>query len=253
MLGPVLVNNAAQVFHRTAAKELVVYLACRRGGASNGEWAEALWPTRPVSPGTVHSTASDARRALGPGVDGVPLLRRSDGRLVLGESVTTDARRFGELAASVEPGDWLRAMGLVRGVPFSGLRSGDWAVFEGVKARVERMVSTAAQRICAQLITENRGDDAEWVVRQGLIACPYDELLYRSLLRATAAQGNRVGLRAAMVHVLTLAGESERAMWGPPRHRTAVPPLTQLDPDTVCLYRDLLGGRPAAGGAPARL
>ena len=44
---------------------LVVYLAFHRNGVRHGEWSLALWPDRPVSLATVHSTASDARRALG--------------------------------------------------------------------------------------------------------------------------------------------------------------------------------------------
>ena len=38
------------------------------------------------------------------------------------------------------------------------------------------------------------GDEAEWMVRQALQVSPYDERLYRALLVATAAQGNRVRL-----------------------------------------------------------
>ena len=46
------------------------------------------------------------------------------------------------------------------------------------------------------------------MVRQALHVSPYDERLYRALLAATAAQGNRVRLRSAMAQLLTLAGEA---------------------------------------------
>ena len=55
------------------------------------------------------------------------------------------------------------------------------------------------------------GDEAEWIVRQALHVSPYDERLYRALLVATAAQGNRVGLHAAMAQLRTLAGEAARS------------------------------------------
>ena len=48
------------------------------------------------------------------------------------------------------------------------------------------------------------------MVRQALQVSPYDERLYRALLRATAAQGNRVRLHAAMAQLRTLAGEAGR-------------------------------------------
>jgi hypothetical protein len=77
-------------------------------------------------------------------------------------------------------------------------------------------------------------------VRRGLVVSPFDERLYRALLRATAARANRVGLRAAMGDLLTLAGEK------PPTRAVAATHLTCLDPETIALYRHLLGGAPAA-------
>src|ERR1700749_1863062 len=65
VLGPVAVHGAAGPFRRSAALELVVYLAFHRAGVRHADWSLALWPERPVSPTTAHSTSSDARRALG--------------------------------------------------------------------------------------------------------------------------------------------------------------------------------------------
>ena len=48
------------------------------------------------------------------------------------------------------------------------------------------------------------------MIRRALQVSPYDERLYRALLVATAAQGNRVRLHAAMAQLLTLAGEASR-------------------------------------------
>jgi DNA-binding SARP family transcriptional activator len=252
VLGPVTVRGAAQPFHRSAALDLVVYLAFHRGGVRHAEWALAMWPDRPVSLPTVHSTSSDARRALGRAADGTALLPRGT-ELRLGESVTTDVERFASLAASDEPHQLLRAMGLVRGPLFAGLRRVDWAVFDGTQSDVEALVVRNALRGADAFVGRGQGAQAEWMVRRALIVSPYDERLYRALLRATAAQGNRVGLRSTMAQLRTLAGEAER-----PRPRTPEPRLDGvtadcLHPQTTGLYRDLLGGLPADGGHPARL
>ncbi|HEY6425629.1 MAG TPA: hypothetical protein VIX84_00210, partial [Acidimicrobiales bacterium] len=65
VLGPVVVEGAARPFRRSAALELVVYLSLHRRRVAYHEWPVAIWPDRAVSLATVHSTASDARRALG--------------------------------------------------------------------------------------------------------------------------------------------------------------------------------------------
>ena len=65
VLGPVVVRGAPGPFRRSAARELVVYLAFHRGGVRHAEWSLAIWPERPVSLSTAHSTSCDARRALG--------------------------------------------------------------------------------------------------------------------------------------------------------------------------------------------
>jgi DNA-binding SARP family transcriptional activator len=251
VLGPVVVSGAARPFRRSASLELVVYLSLHRRCVVYTEWPVAIWPDRAVSLATVHSTASDARRALGRSADGFWHLPREGGHLRLGESVTTDVERFASLASTGDPRDVVEAMRLVRGPLFGGLRHVDWAVFDGTQAAVESLVVTAALE-GAELLTEGGGAEAEWVVRRALVVSPYDERLYRALLRATASQGNRVALRATMSQLLTMAGDVP----GPPN---ACDPsgerasLTCLHPDTAALYRDLLRGAPAVGGTPSRL
>ena len=248
VLGPVAVGGAAGPFHRSAALELVVYLAFHRRGVRHAEWALAIWPERPVCLSTVHSTSSDARRALGRAPDGRPHLPRGVD-LRLGASVTTDVERFTALASSDDPLQLLGAMRLVRGPLFSGLRRADWAVFDGTQSDIESLVVRTALRGADAFVQLGCGDDAEWMIRQALHVSPYDERLYRALLTATAAQGNRVRLHSAMAQLLTLAGEAAR-----PAARTAVHlPTDCLHPETTALYRDLLRGSPAAGGHPARL
>ena len=238
VLGPVAVHGTAEPFRRPAALELAVYLAFHRRGVRHAEWSLALWPDHPVAATTVHSTASDCRRALGRSPWGVPHLPRG-AHLRLGDTVTTDVERFASLATRGDPASVLRAMDLVRGPLFAGLRRADWAVLDGTQSRVENLVAGAALEGSARCLGLGRGRDAERIIRQALLVCPYDERLYRMLLRARDAQGNRVGLHAAMAELRVLAGEGE--------------PEAALHPETTGLYRQLLGRVPAARGHPASL
>ena len=248
VLGPAVVRGAAGQFHRSAALELVVYLAFHRHGVRHAEWALAIWPERPVSLATVHSTASDARRALGRASDGALHLPRGVDLRLRG-SVTTDAERFASLAGSDHPDRLLEAMRLVRGPLFAGLQRTDWAVFDGTQAEIESLVVRTALRGVDAFVGLGCADEAEWMVRRALHVSPYDERLYRALLTATAAQGNRVRLHSAMAQLLTLAGEAESPQAGTP----ARAPTDCLHPQTTALYRDLLRWSPATGGHPSRL
>jgi DNA-binding SARP family transcriptional activator len=248
VLGPVVVHGAAAPFHRSAARELVVYLSFHRHGVRHGEWSLALWPERPVSLSTAHSTSSDARRALGRDVAGRPHLPRGV-ELRLGDSVTTDVERFASLATADDPDRLLGAMHLIRGPLFGGLRRTDWAVFDGTQPDIEDMVVGTALRGADALVELGRGDEASWVVRQALHVSPYDERLYRALLVATAAQDNRVGLHAAMAQLRTLAGEGSCL----PARTVGHAAMDGLHPATTALFRDLLHRSAAAGGHPARL
>ena len=245
VLGPVSVRGAPLPFHRAAARDLVVYLAFHREGVRHDEWALALWPDRPVSASTVYSTASDARRALGRAPDGAPRLPCGS-RLHLHPSVGTDADRFETLARA---GQWIDAIRLVRGPLFDGLCRSDWAVLDGTLARVEAVVVHTVLQGVEGLLGEGRAAEAEWIVRRGLVLSPYDERLYRALLRALAAQGNRMGLRAAMAQLLVVARDAP----APPLRDWDGCGLETLHPQTTSLYRDLLLGQPAMGEAPARL
>ena len=248
LLGPVEVR-AAHSFRRGAARDLVVYLACHPRGVRTAQWVQALWPDRAVSPSTVHSTASDARRALGPDRWGQPRMARQGGLLRLAECVATDVDRFAHLAGSDAPDAALRALRLVRGIPLSGLSRSDWAVFDGTQARLEAMVVELALGACVRLVADGDATGAEQVVRQGLLASPYDERLYRALLRVTVAQGDRARLPTTMARLRVLAGDDGSVPGEGPSARFA----DRLHPETTALYQRLLHGLPAVGGHPARL
>lgn len=247
VLGAVSVTGLPLAFRRAAARELVVYLAFHREGVRHAEWSLALWPDRPVSLATVHSTASDARRALGRTSDGERRLPCGS-LLRLHPSVVSDVDRFAELSRSRSRQAWIEAAGLLRGPLFGGLRRADWAVIEGTHARVEALVVHTVLQAAEAFRRDGRADDAEAIVRRGLLVSPYDERLYRSLLLSLAAQGNRTGMRAAIAQFLVVA-KGARAVF--PRWDSDG--SDALGRRSTELYRDLLHLCPAPRGAPARL
>jgi DNA-binding SARP family transcriptional activator len=191
VLGPVEIRGAAQAFCRSAARELVVYLVFHASGVRNEEWAVALWPDRSVAMSTVHSTASVARRALGPSGSGTDHLPRSGRRLRLADTVGTDVDRFMRWAADPDPVGCREALALVRGRPFEGLGLADWAVLEGIQAELEDMVVTTALRGAGHALGAGQVHEAEWMLRRGLRASPYDERLWLELGALTRSREER--------------------------------------------------------------
>jgi DNA-binding SARP family transcriptional activator len=254
VLGPVEIRGAVRPFGRVAAKELVVYLAFHRQGVRNDVWASALWTDRSIVPSTLHSTASVARRALGQAKNGADHLPRGGRRLRLADTVRTDVDRFAGVVANPDPVGWKEALALVRGRPFEGLNLADWAVLDGTQAQLESLLVDTALRAAEHFLRRGLGEDAEWAIRRGLRASPYDERLYRALLWAAEVMGNRVGMRSAMAELLCLAAGGGTPGWGasPGTGSHAVPSF--VHPRTAALFRQLSRGElPAARGDPYRL
>ena len=174
---------------------------------------------------------------------------RSHGRLALAPTVGTDWARFCHLAAAEGAGAWTAALDLVRGRPFEGLRSPDWAVLEGFVAEIEGAVVDVALRLADHLLGRHDGRGARWAARRALRASPYDERLYRVLLVAADAEGNPAGVESVMAELTRLVGGDA----GGPRPRGALSACDLVHPDTAALYRALSRRLPAAGGPLARL
>jgi nucleoid-associated protein YgaU/DNA-binding SARP family transcriptional activator len=226
VLGVVEIRGNARQFTRAWAKELVVYLAMHPGGVSNEAWATALWPDRLMAPSSLHSTASVARRSLGQARDGGDHLPKGHGRLVLANTVGTDWDRFVRLADSGQASHWRAAMELVRGRPFDGLRASDWPILEGLSAAIEASVVDVATRLASECLAARDPAGAEWAARRGLLVSPYDERLYRMLLRAADLAGNPAGVEAVMSELLHLVADG-------------VEPFDSIHPETTDLYRTL--------------
>jgi len=257
VLGPLELRGVARPVARHAAVELIVYLAMHPRGVANEVWATALWPDRIMSPATLHSTASAARRALGRSASGRDHLPRRHGRLELEPTVGTDWQRFVALASSDDPAEWRSALELVRGRPFDGLRRSDWIVLEGVVAAVEESIVDLVISLAEHYLSVDDGRRAERVARRGLVVSPFDERLYRLLLRAADAQGHPAGVERVMGELVqVVTGEAVGA--GSTRRERfaglATATLIAVHPQTATLYRSLSkrGQRAPGGGIATR-
>ncbi len=233
ILGPVEIRGADRPFTRAWSKELVVYLAVHPDGASNDNWTTALWPNHLMAPSSLHSTVSVARRSLGQADDGTDHLPRSHGRLMLGPSVSTDWARFLALIESETADSWREALGLVRGRPFEGLRDADWSVLDGTAPLIESTVVEVSGRLAGSCFREGDTSGMEWAARKGLLVSPYDERLYRMLLRAADLAGNPAGVESVMTELVKVVADERE-------------PLASIHPSTLALYRQL-SRRPATG------
>ncbi len=226
VLGPVEVLGAARPFSRAWSIELIAFLAMHPAGALNDQWSTALWPDCLMATASQHSTVSAARRALGTSRTGVDHLPRSRGRLQLSSTVTTDWDKFVALSQQNNPACWEDALALVRGRPFEGLRSYDWAIMEGITAAIEAGVVDLASRLSGHCLAAGDADRAQWAARQGLRICPYDERLYRVLLRAADLAGNPAGVESVMAELVHLIADD-------------VEPFDAVHPETASLYKSL--------------
>jgi DNA-binding SARP family transcriptional activator len=213
-------------FTRAWAQELVVYLAMHPKGVTNEAWTTALWPDRLMAPSSLHSTASVARRALGQNRDGQDHLPRAHGRLCLAPTVGTDWDRFVALCEADSPRSWCAALELVRGRPFEGLRASDWPVLEGIAPAIEATVVDVSGRLAGANLRSGDPGGAEWAARKGLLVSPYDERLYRMLMRTADVAGNPAGVEAAMEELVRLVADD-------------IEPLDSVHPSTLELYRSL--------------
>ena len=227
VLGSVQVVGAPESFrHRRRLTELVTFLAMHPEGATTDAFATALWPERRVPMQTLANRLSETRRALGAAADGRPRLRKHGKRHLIVEA-ETDWDRFRELASDQSDADsWRRALSLVRGRPFDGLDRGEWAQLEGIVAAIEATVVGVACRLGEHAMAHAKPDLAHWAALQGLLVSPWDERLYRLLMRAADGLGNRGGVDAALRN-LGLALELEGD------------PLLGIHPETSALYRSL--------------
>ena len=242
VLGRIDLAGAGRI-ERSKSIELIVYLALHPQGVTPDELWEALWPDRPVNRGTLHTTVTAARTGLGRAPDGTRYLPDAhDGHYRLSQQVGLDWARFHALIAAGE-GDGpdgleaLRsALELVRGVPLTSPtgRGYEWAVVH--RTEMETVIAEVAERLALRYLDVGDHRQANWAARRGLLASPYDERLYRVLMRAADAAGNPAGVDAVWKELLTVLDADLDLV------------DDELHPETIALYAAL---RPKGRPRPA--
>jgi DNA-binding SARP family transcriptional activator len=246
VLGRVELHGAGKI-ERAKAIELIIYLALHPQGVDSERLWEALWPEKGLNRGTLHTTVTAARTGLGRAPDGARYLPDArDGLYRLSEAVGLDWARFQTLAAQGQRGDHgsiqalHEALELVRGLPLESpaSRSYDWAVVH--RTEMETVIAETAERLGLLYLDAGDPEQANWAARRGLAASPYDERLYRLLMRSAHAAGNPAGVEAIWQELLAVLGADLELV------------DEDLHPETVALYTTLRpSGRTRAGQAGA--
>ena len=181
------------------ATELVVHLALHPDGVHPTVLAASLWP-RGVTPEVREATVERSRIWLGVDGAGVPHLRQGgDGRLRLGPGVVLDWDVVRTLLATSravgDPSEERRlltdALRLAHGAVLAERPVGRYAWL--ARVRLERasrdLLVDAAHRLAIVCWTDHDPGAAVEAARSGLRVAATAELLWRDLLRATAATG----------------------------------------------------------------
>lgn len=211
LLGPVEIVGAVHKVWRPRMLESIVYFALHPDGVSKATWVSAIWPDQHVSRDSLNTMLWQLRKALGCDKYGnrhFPSGSETNSkRLKLAQSVTTDVVQFRRLSQSPNIDDWKEALKLVRGRPFDGIIDSGWVVFEGHLAEVESLVTKCAIELSEQSFENDDPETALWSARQGLLAVPYDERLWRIVLRATYAISKSIpSLESVMNELLSVLG-----------------------------------------------
>jgi DNA-binding SARP family transcriptional activator len=120
-------------------------------------------------------------------------------------------------------------------MPFDGLRSADWPILEGIGPAIEAAVVDLSGRLAGACLSRGDARGAQRAARHGLLVSPYDERLYRMLMRAADLGGNPAGVESAMSELVRLVADD-------------IEPLDSVHPSTVELYRSLTRRRSGSTG-----
>ena len=227
---PVTVKDGRAVSsHLGRATALVAYLACHPEGATIEQVSEALSPVRRLSPSTVWSLASRARKWLGNDPDGAPYYPRTidAGSHRLHPAVRTDWSRWLELIGedvTLTPLSRLgEALELVRGRPFDGVPERHYAWAEPLRQEMIAGVVDVVHEVVRRALQIPDTMAARRAVAVGRLVDPANERLWRDGLRVEYVAGDRRAQRRLVDQLYALADDLE----------------TDLEPETEQLIAEL--------------
>ncbi|MFB8273624.1 BTAD domain-containing putative transcriptional regulator [Streptomyces sp. NPDC055955] len=204
VLGTLEMHNAGELEPRLI--ELAAHLLLKPH-SSAGRLCEDLGDGDPWSPKTLGSRLRDLRTRLGADADGdlyVPQRKGKSSPYALSDKVRCDWSEFQRLAQlGVSRGEdglhYLeRALAMVDGVPL-GEHAASW--MSGLRTAMQARIVDTAHHVASYRTQDGRHQDfpsARQACTIGLNADGHSETLYRALMRAEAAAGNRTGLRSAI-------------------------------------------------------
>ncbi len=219
---------------RRRAIELVAYLAVHHPQpVSSDRLCARVLSSRgcDARPKTLFNVAAQARRSLGPGPDGTPLLARAGpaGLYRLTAPIPVDALLAEALvkAGQSRGGDrtavpfYRGALTLVEDEPLSAVRQGyDWWSVEGHQSRTTAIVVEAAVRLARMAIADDEIGLARWAVERGRRAEPDSEALSRAAMVAAAREGDADALRRAWRDCRGRLGRSDPGLAASPSRAT---------------------------------
>lgn len=236
VMGPVEIEGTDGELARAKSVELVAYLAIHPRGEDADRLMEALWPDKKPVSTTFNTTVSVARGALGTNAAGEHHVSHVERGLYRVEpSVQTDwavlratVRRVASVEDPLQRLDLLcTALELVRGEPFDGCRRGyEWARRDGTASNVEREIVEAAAQAAGWAMSLQQGKVARWAARQGLLASPGSERLYRCLMAAAGESGDRAEVERVMDELCAVREIAD---------------VNELDDSTLDLYKRWTG------------
>jgi hypothetical protein len=92
---------------------------------------------------------------------------------------------------------------------------------------METTIAEVVERLALRCLDLGDHSAANWAARRGLLASPYDERLYRILMRAADAAGNPAGVDAVWTELLSVLDADLELV------------DDELHPETIALYAAL--------------
>jgi DNA-binding SARP family transcriptional activator len=209
VLGPPAIPSHSKI-GRTDIN-LLAYLACNNGTATEDQIIDAVWGGRNVERTTLWNHLSKVRSALG--TEHIPSRVQGDSRVRIGSGMSSDIAYFAALvrhaerASSGEAARLLRrALDLVDGVPFDAAGY-EWAHEQQHHARACSLIETATLRLVDLAIDDDDPSTARHALNQGLRALRVNEPLYRARMKLEAHIGNHSGVRTVYNELAQLLNE----------------------------------------------
>jgi hypothetical protein len=209
------------------AIELIAYLALHRPAEVTGDRLRSRvlgGAEADAAAKTLFNVASAARRALGPGGDGSPLLppasRRGEYRVADGVQTDLD-ELLSHLAAAEATDDDQLAIGhlragleLIDSEPLSNVLVGwEWFVAEGHRGRLEGAVERAAELLVDHCLVAGLAPLAQRCLSHAVMAVPYSETLAQAAMELAAALGDADELRRSFDAYGRLVEELDPGSW----------------------------------------